>query len=70
MRYTSSYARTHFCQLLHQAGAGEEVIVTRRTKPVVRILTLSPSQIESDEVSATSTYALDQDNLKRPDSRL
>jgi prevent-host-death family protein len=36
-------AKTHFSQLVERALAGEEIVVTRRGKPAVRLVPVTPS---------------------------
>ncbi len=42
-------AESHFAQLLARAEQGEEIVVTRRSKPIVRI---SPFKVASDSAGA------------------
>jgi prevent-host-death family protein len=49
MRYNAGYARTHLSRLLREVEAGEEVIVMRRGKPIVRIIPAPKQETPSDE---------------------
>jgi prevent-host-death family protein len=41
--YTVHQAKTHLSQLLAEAERGEEVIIARRQKPIVRLAPIAPS---------------------------
>ena len=40
------YAKTHLSKLIQDALRGEEVVIARRNKPVVRLQAISPAPIE------------------------
>ena len=44
VRYTASFARTHLSLLIRKAEAGEEVVVTRNSKEIARIVPLAASE--------------------------
>jgi prevent-host-death family protein len=44
MPYTVHQAKTHFSKLLREAEAGKEVIVTRGSKPVAKIVPVEEPQ--------------------------
>jgi prevent-host-death family protein len=37
-------AKIHLSQLVERAGAGEEIVIARRGKPVARLLALNPTR--------------------------
>ncbi|MFM9859387.1 type II toxin-antitoxin system prevent-host-death family antitoxin [Pseudoxanthobacter sp. M-2] len=41
-------AKTHLAALIDRAAAGEEVIITRRGKPVARLVAMEEDAVESD----------------------
>jgi len=43
MAYTVHQAKTHLSRLIKEAEAGQEVIVTRGSKPVARIIPITPA---------------------------
>jgi prevent-host-death family protein len=49
MAYTVHQAKTHFSRLLKEAEAGQEVIVMRGKKPVVRIVPIQEPTIDQPE---------------------
>jgi prevent-host-death family protein len=44
MAYTVHQAKTHLSRLIKEAEAGEEVIVTRGTKPVAKLVAIRPPE--------------------------
>ena len=48
MAYTVHQAKTHFSKLLKEAEAGQEVIVMRGSKPVARIVAITPPEPERE----------------------
>ena len=48
MAYTVHQAKTHFSRLLKEAEAGQEVIVMRGDKPVVKIVAIEPPEPEPE----------------------
>ena len=46
MAYTVHQAKTHFSRLLKEAEAGKEVIVMRGSKPVAKIVPISPNGLK------------------------
>ena len=46
-------AKTHFSQLLDRAAGGEEITITRRGKPVARLV---PATTERDAEAAMETF--------------
>ncbi len=42
MAYTVHHAKTHLSKLMAQAEAGEEVVISRRGKPAVRLVPCEP----------------------------
>lgn len=46
-------AKTHFSELLERAEKGEETIVTRRGKPVARIVPVEPKKIDTEAARRT-----------------
>jgi prevent-host-death family protein len=48
----ASYLRTHFSRLIREARQGEEIIITRRGKPIGRLRGLKPLPPEK---AATAT---------------
>lgn len=43
MPYTVHQAKTHLSRLIKEAEAGQEVIVTRGSKPVAKIIPIAPT---------------------------
>lgn len=48
MAYTVHQAKTQFSKLLKEAESGQEVIVTRGSKPVAKIVAIAPPEPEPE----------------------
>jgi prevent-host-death family protein len=48
MAYTVHQAKTHFSRLMREAEAGKEVIVMRGSKPVVKLVPVTPPDAEDE----------------------
>ncbi len=42
--FNISYAKAHFVELLDRAGRGEDVVITRRSVPIARLVGIQPKQ--------------------------
>jgi prevent-host-death family protein len=62
MHYTVSYAKTHLSLLIRLAESGEDVVVTRRGKAVVRILPLDTKKTTAEEISNLPQNAQNREN--------
>ena len=62
MHYTVSYAKVHLSLLIRQAESGEDVVITLRGKPVVRILPLDTRKTTAEEISDSPQNAQNQEN--------
>ena len=49
-------AKTHFSELLDRAEQGEEITITRRGKPVARVIPFSTSKPKHDVEAARRAY--------------
>jgi antitoxin (DNA-binding transcriptional repressor) of toxin-antitoxin stability system len=59
MRYTTRYARTHLSRLIREAEAGEEVVVMRGSKPIVKIIPTSASTVKNESHSGEGATHLE-----------
>ena len=62
---TAREANQHFARILKQAEAGEEVVITRRGKPVAR-LTMPPAR-DKREIDVEKLLAISDQFLKTLD---
>jgi prevent-host-death family protein len=49
-------AKTHFSELLDRAEQGEEITITRRGKPVARVVPFATAKPKHDVEAARETY--------------
>lgn len=53
-------AKTHFSELLNRVEAGEEIIITRRGKPIAKIVSTAERNTDSIKMAAERLLAMSQ----------